>query len=436
MVGAVTTDRPTRDRLLDAGARVIDELPLTRAFAGATTAAIAGAAGVTTGSFFHHFTGSAEFLDALVLSTLSSAEDLDEQVGDLIDSLDHIDLLEVLRLSLKDTWEVHRSEASMRRSLRLQHLLWAHHSQALAEAHGEMTTVGDVLRAGYRDRHDKAVVGWQLLLDRTGRSFIEPFDIDRIAIALTALFEGLLVRQQIDPDAVDDTLFADVSAALATSLTVPRGSRVRLADLGEALIDQSQLSPQARSGARRRRETRRRITAAATGMFDGGWESVPASEVAEAAGVSNQTVLNLFGSVRAVAASTFARHVPDLCAVADTAANEAPPTALRRVLARLADHVRADPEPARALLTERIAAKLHHGGEIVDHDIRAEVPTVQALLPAIERFDLGNEEPIDVVAALTDTVLSLALDRARSPEDVATVAMRLLPPSARTAAPI
>lgn len=432
----MTSHAHTRDRLLAAGAEVIDELPLTKAFAGATTAAVARAAGVTTGSFFHHFSGTAEFLDALVLSTLSSTEDLDEQVEDLIDSLDHIDLLEVLRLSLKDTWEVHRSEASMRRALRLQHLLWAHHTQALAEAHGDLSTVGDVLRAGYRDRHDQALAGWQLLLDRTGRSFIEPFDIDRIAIALTALFEGLLVRQQIDPEAVDDTLFADVSAALATSLTVPRGSRIRLADLGQALVERPQLSPQARSGARRRRETRARITEAATGMFDEGWESVPASEVAEAAGVSNQTVLNLFGSVQAVAAATFARHVPDLCTVAEAASKEPPLVGLQRVLTRLAGHVRAEPEPARALLTERIAAKLHHGGEIVDNDIRAEVPTVQALLPAVERFDLGNEEPISVVATLTDTVLSLALDRARSPEDVATVAMRLLPPSAHTAAPI
>lgn len=413
-----------------AGALVVDELPLPKAFAGATTAAVAGAAGVTTGSFFHHFSGAAEFVDALVLSTLPAPEDLREQVDELVESLDHIDLLEVLRLSLKDTWEVHSTEESMRRTLRLQYLLWAHHAKELSEPHDDMSTVGDVLRRGYRRRHDQAVAGWQHLMDATGRAFIEPFDLDRIAVALTALFEGLLARQQMDPDAVDDTLFADISAALATSLTAPRGSRIRLADLGQPLVDQSRLSPQARSGARRRRETRRRITAAAVGLFDSGWESVPASEVAEAAGVSNQTVLNLFDGVQAVAATTFNRHLPDLLAVAEETAQDPPMVSLHRVLARLADHARADPEPARALLAERVAAKLHQGGDLIENDIRIEVPIMQALLPAVERMDLDGAEPIHVVAMLTDTVLSLSLNRLHRIEDIAATAMRLLPSSA------
>jgi AcrR family transcriptional regulator len=217
---------------------------------------------------------------------------------------------------------------------------------------------------------------------------------------------------------------------LATSLTVPRGSRLRLADLGEPLVDQSRLSPQARSGARRRRETRRRITDAATGLFDDGWESVPASEVAEAAGVSNQTVLNLFRTVQEVAAATFVRHVADLQQVAEETAEDPAPAALHRVLTRLADHARADAEPARALLAERVAAKLHHGGELTETDIRIEVPIVQALLPSIERMDLDGAEPIHVAAMLTDTVLSLALDRVHPVDDVAASAIRLLPSSA------
>lgn len=419
-----------RERLVRAGTRVIDELPLPKVFAGATTAAVAGAAGVTTGSFFHHFPTSAEFVDAVVLSTIPAPEDLLEQVDELVDSLDHIDLLEVMRLNLKDTWEVHRSEESMRRTLRLQYLLWSHHAKALSRDHDGMSTVADVLRTSYRVRHDQAVAGWKHLLVLTGRTFIEPFDMDRIAVALTALFEGLLARQQVDPDAVDDTLFADISAALATSLTVPRGSRLRLADLGEPLVDQSRLSPQARSGARRRRETRRRITDAATGLFDEGWESVPASEIAEAAEVSNQTVLNLFRSVQEVAAVTFVRHVADLQGVAEETAGDPPLVALHRVLMRLADHAQADAEPARALLAERVAAKLHHGGELLERDIRLEVPIVQALLPSVERLDLDGAEPIHVVAMLTDTVLSLALNRVYPIDDVAGMAMRLLPPSA------
>ena len=53
-----------RERLVQAGWRVLDGLSLPRVFAGATTAAIAAEAGVTTGSFFHHFPNATAFADA------------------------------------------------------------------------------------------------------------------------------------------------------------------------------------------------------------------------------------------------------------------------------------------------------------------------------------------------------------------------------------
>ncbi len=407
-----------------------DRLPLTKVFAGTTSAAVADAAGVTTGSFFHHFRSQAEFVDALVLAVLPAPEDLGEQVDELVDSLAHIDLLEVLRASLRDAWEVHSGEPDIRRSQRFQSLLTAHHDVPLSQPEGAMTTVGDVLRSGYRARHDQAVRGWVRLLELTGRTFVPPFDIDRIAIALTAMFEGLLLRHQFDPEAADDELFADVAAALATALTIPKGSRVRLADLVQPAAGPSHLSPQARSGARRRRATRSRITDAATGMFDDGWESVTALDVAELAGVSHQTVLNLFGGTREVAATTFVRHVADLSATAEATHREPPLVALHRVLAQLADLAAADPEPARALLEERIAAKLHHGGDLSEMDIRLEVPVAQCVLPSVERLDLGATEPIQVVALLCDTVLSLSLDRVARRDDPAALAMQLLPASA------
>lgn len=425
----MTSDDP-RARLLQAGVELTDRLPLTKVFAGTTSAAVADAAGVTTGSFFHHFRTQAEFVDAMVLAALPTPEDLGEQVDELVDSLDHIDLLEVLRASLKDTWEVHSGEPDIQRSQRFQSLLIAHHDASLSRPEGDMTTVGDVLRTSYRIRHDQAVRGWARLLEMTGRTFVAPFDIDRIAIALTALFEGLLLRHQFDPEAADDELFSDISAALATALTIPKGSRVRLADLVQPAADRPHLSPQARSGARRRRATRARITDAATGMFGDGWESVTALEVADAAGVSHQTVLNLFGGTREVAASTFVRHIADLSSASEARVGEPPMVTLHRVLGRLADLAAADPEPARALLEERLAAKLHHGGDLPEMDIRLEVPVAQCLLGSVERLDLGGTEPIQVVALLCDTVLSLALDRVVRRDDPAALAMQLLPASA------
>lgn len=419
-----------RDRLVHAGLDAVDRLPLPKVFAGATTAKVAEAAGVTTGSFFHHFASHAEFVDAMVESLLPVPSSNDEVVDEIAESLGHYDLLEVLRLSLKDTWETYTTHPDFRRGLRFEHQVWSHHEQPLAEPRDDLHTAGDVLRRMYRERVAMAASGWDRLLAATGRTYVEPFDAERIAVALSGLFDGLLVRHQVDPDAVDDEMFSDVAATLATALTVPRGSRVRLADLAEPFVDQSALSPQARSGARRRRETRARIIAAATGLFDDGWETLTASDVAEAAGVSNQTVLNLFTGVREVAGCTFVRHLPALRAVAVEHATEDPLVALYRVLDRLIELASADAEPARALLSERIAVKLHHGGDLRELDIRLEVPVVQAMLPAVERMDLGGAEPIQVVAMLCDTALTLAIDRVGRHGDLAALVMRLLPPSA------
>ena len=422
-----------RARLIEAGLATIDELPLAEVFAGATTAKVAATAGVTTGSFFHHFANRAEFFDALAISTLPVPESPDEQVNDLVGALAHLDLIEVLRGDLGNTWEVHSTEESMRRSLRTQYELWAHHTQPLSASHDGMNTVGDVLRSGYKARHDQAVAGWKLLLDGIGRTFLDPFDMDRIAVALTALFEGLLARQQVDPDAVDDLLFSDVAAALAASLTVPRGSRIRLADLadiGGVGGDDPTLSPQARSGARRRRETRQRVTQAAVELIGDGWEQMTASEIADAANVSNQTVLNLFSSIREVAATTFVRHLPELRAVADAVADEDAATSLYRILVRLADLVSSDPEPARALLAERITANLQRGGELSHHDIRVEVPIAEVLLSPLERLDLSGSEPVRLASMLTNFVLTEGLDRLGGATDAAALAMRLLPGSA------
>ncbi len=424
------TDADPRARLVDAGLDLIDQLPLPAVFAGATTAKVAAAAGVTTGSFFHHFANRADFVDALVLSALPDGDDLTEQVEDMVDALPHIDLIEVMRLSLRDTWEVNTTEESMRRGLRLQYELWAHHDQALSAPHGTLHSVGDVLRESYRRRHVDAVAGWNLLLDSVGRTFIDPFDMDRIAIALTALFEGLLARQQVDPDAVDDMLFSDISTALAAALTVPRGSRARLADMGTLMNDEMGLSPQARSGAKRRRATRLRITDAATDVLAQGWETVPASEVADAAGVSNQTVFNLFDGVREVAATTFVRHMAALRQVVRATSQDEPLVALYRVLTRLSELVAMDPEPARALLVERVTSSLHHGGDLTDMDIRLEVPLAAMVLPALERLDLDGDEPVQVASTLINFVLVQTLDRVGPAADVAALAVRLVPPSA------
>ncbi len=354
-------------------------------------------------------------------------------VDEVIGSLQHLELLDVIRTSLTDTWQVYVADDGIARHFRGQMAMWAHHHQPLHQPTDGCATVGDVLQRLTQTGQATATDAWRMLLTSTDRTLNDPFDIDRLATALTALFQGLRIRHAVDPTAVDDELFGDVAAALAMSITVPRGGRLRDADVDRPIVDESGLSPQARSGARRRRETRGRITDATAGAFTGGWEEVSISEIAELSGVSPQTVINLFGSTRAVAASTFVRHTADIRAMANEMLAHDPVDALRSLLTRLAECVSADTEPARALLSERLAALLHRGTEIIDMDIRTEVPLADSFILHLSRLDLGGRQPTDVAATLINFVIVQTLGRPHQEGLTAELALRLLPEPSTTA---
>jgi AcrR family transcriptional regulator len=423
-----------RERLVRAALLELADQPLHKSLGGLTTAQVAGRAGVTTGSFFHHFANATEFADAIALSYVEVPSDVGEAIEEINEALQDSDLLDVMRASLSDSWQIFHSDDVIGTSFRVQMHLWAHHDQPLATPVEGFETLADIFRHAYRLRQREAADVWARLLERSGRKIVPPFTLDSLAVVLTSLFEGLVIRSAVDSESVTDEMFAEAATALGAALTVPRGSQIRLSDLTRPLRDESGLSPQARSGARRRRETRARITDASVDLFDAGWESVSASDVAEAAGVSPQTVINAFRSVRAVAASIFARNVPGIRRVSlgdDPSSDGVGPLGrLEATLLRLAEAVAADPEPARALLGERVEANLHQGGDLSEHDIRLEVPLADSVMRPLSDLDIGDIEPIDVARRLIDFVLVHSLGRPDQAAATAALALRLLPDSA------
>lgn len=416
----------TRARLVDAARRLTDEQPLTRVV-GASTAEVARRAGVSTGAYFHHFPSAAHLADAVVRSARVAPVDQRETVDELVSALEHLDLAEVLRSDLQETWRVFEDDDDIGRRLRLQMLLWAHHSQRLHQPDDEFTTVGDVLAASYDAIDTASADGWRLLLERTGRDVAEPFDPESLSVALTALLEGLRVRHQLQPERVPDHLFSEAAVALCMAVTVPRGHTRRPPDPHEAMLETRTSSPQARAGARRRLETRRRVISASTGRFHTGWERVPMSEVADWAGVSTQTVVNLFGSVRAVAAITFGRFVDDVRSVVREQPDLAAPDGLARTLERLSSSAATDPEASRALLEERTATRLHRGDHLGPTDIRLEVPLADSVMYWLVAMDLHGAEPTDVASTLIDFTVSQSLSRPGREAETTELAMRLLP---------
>jgi AcrR family transcriptional regulator len=422
-----TPERPaTRDQLVRVGLELADELSLARLYAGITAKAVSERAGVTTGSFFHHFPTLADFADAMALSFLAEHQDQTEDVDDMVDAMDHDRFADIMLSVLRAQWELATGSRELVEQFRSEMMLWSHHHQPLHRPVGDLRTVGDVLERTYRTREDDASAGWHQLLERTGLTLIEGFTTGRMSTALTALWQGLQLRRALEPAAVDDDLFPEVATLLTAAVVQGRGVRRRLEDAA-APLDEADLSPQARSGARRRRQTRRRIIEASTGRFDHGWEEVTATEVAEWSEVSVQTVFNLFQSVRGVAASTFRRHYRAYDEAVQSRLPTDPLDALRAGLVVLALAAAQDPEPARALLSERLAAHGRHGDTLVEGDIRVELPLVLVAVQPLERMGLDGTTAVDVGSTLVNFVLAHAIPRPGRADETVELALRLLP---------
>ncbi len=443
----------TRDDLVRAGVELLDQLPLDRILAGVTTAAVAEQAGVTTGSFFHHFRNSSEYTAAVVRSFDRERRFERDAVSDLTDAIQHRRLSEAISAVLVTTWRILADDPQRQADRRGQMHLFAHHrvelpptdgdqpsadrtlpDRAGAEEPGEPTpsarvvTVGDVLRDIYRTQVDQITATWQQLLSLGEMRLAEPFDTRRLAVAVHALLLGLEIVHAVDPDAVDDNLFAEATATLAAALSrldLDPSRVMAAAELGQT----EATTPQARSGARRRQDTRRRIIAAATGMFATGWDHVSAKEVGAAAGVSTQTVINLFGNVRRVCAATFVRHLPAVEAALTTGGPEHPRLGLEAAVGVIADAAATDPHPARALLAERVGIRVEHGFELDDDDIRVIVPVgirVAQQITHVTGLDITSPHVPDLSSMLVDFALGHAVPRPDRHDETAGLAMGLL----------
>lgn len=428
----------TRDDLVRAGVELLDQLPLERILAGVTTAAVAEQAGVTTGSFFHHFRNSSEYTAAVVRSFDRERRFERDAVSDLTDAIQHRRLSEAISAVLVTTWRILADDPQRQADRRGQMHLFAHHRAGLPPTDTDTTlsptppapteTVGDVLRDIYRSQVDQITATWQRLLSLGEMRLAEPFDTRRLAVAVHALLLGLEIVHAVDPDAVDDNLFAEATATLAAALSrldLDPARVMTAVELGQT----EATSPQARSGARRRLDTRRRIVAAATGMFASGWDHVSAKEIGTTAGVSTQTVINLFGNVRRVCAATFVRHLPAVEAALGSTGPDRPRAGIAAALGVIADAAAGDPHPARALLAERVGVRVERGFELDDDDIRVIVPIgirIAQQITQVTDLDITSPHVPDLSSMVVDFTLGHAVPRPDSRDDTVRRAMALL----------
>ena len=317
-----------RSALVDAGLELLLQQCFQDLLASVDTRSITGKAGVTTGSFFHHFRNRAAYADAVIerLEQLWA-----ESTQRSLSSIDGFAARLDFRAAAAAEWR--RLESDERHS-GVQHLLLAVVGQPVTEESSR--TAGDVLAARYRTLNDAVLPAYHRALAAIGREVMPPFTERDLAVVLTAIGAGLKARHVADPGSIRSELYADVVAALVIAVTRPVGEQVReaetLADLDRAvLVRASPVGPE-RAGT-----TWRQIAEAAAPLFATRMVGdVKIAEIAEIAGVSASTVYHQFGSVSAVAAAGWAQHVPELEAIASKplTTSEGPIVRMEEVLAR------------------------------------------------------------------------------------------------------
>jgi AcrR family transcriptional regulator len=299
-----------RDELVDTGIELAMLQRFQDLLASVDTRRLTEAAGVTTGSFFHHFGNRGLFADAVVERFESLWSDaVDRLVAD-IETLVEVERVDVRTLVRQRDWE--KIEAQEVQGY-LFHLLWVARHRPVSEDGGD--TAGDVLRRSYDRLFDAVVPAYERAVAAMGREMLPPFDVVDLALTMNALVDGIQMCHRVHPDRVREGLFSDLVASTFVAMTRPRGEQaegVDLATLEAALIPASSWRKRPEGD-----EVWRQIVDAAAPMFDERpLADVKVADVASVAGVGTRTVHHQFGRVSAVAACGWVQHLPGLDALA------------------------------------------------------------------------------------------------------------------------
>lgn len=346
--------------------------------------------GVTTGSFFHHFRNRSHYAhavaDAFVARWAERVDNLEAAATSVLD----LQGLAGLRPAAEAEWAGLVSGGA---TPMFQHLLWAVRDQPLGD--DTLRTAGDVLRACYEHLTESVQPTYERVLRLLGREMLPPFTSQDLTVITTAFAEGLQMRQGVDPVVVRADLYSDAIAAIMLGVTRPRVERSdsapgpELATLETRFLVRPRPVAQDGSADDTPVETWRHIADSAAHLFvDRGPGDVRVSEVAAAAGVSASTVYHHFGTVTAVAAAGWSRHLPELeeLAAAPITAAEGPILRIEQVLYRYVQLARQNRGATEALAAQVVAEASPSGEREWPRSTREIVPLPGIILPLIREL--------------------------------------------------
>ncbi|HUF31701.1 MAG TPA: TetR/AcrR family transcriptional regulator [Acidimicrobiales bacterium] len=371
-----------RRQLVDTGIELVMRQRFQDALASVDTRSITVAAGVTTGSFFHHFANRGQFADAVAgrFEEMWRAA-VDAFVAEL-EATATEEGVDVRALVRRRDWE--KIEAQEVQGY-LFHLLWVARHRPVSEDEGD--TGADVLQRSYEYLLESVVPAYRRMVVAMGREMMPPFDEHDLAVTMNALVDGIQMCQRVDPQLVRDGLFADLVASTFVALTRPRGEPAAGVDL--AALEAKLVPSSHRRRSTGERETWRQIAAAAAPLFDDrAVADVKVSDIADAAGVSTSTVYHQFGRVTAVAACGWAQYLPELEAIATRpiTADEGPIVRMEQVLGRFVELGIEHRGALEGLMAEVLHDARREGEDEVAARLLTTVPLAELLIPHIREL--------------------------------------------------
>ncbi len=199
----------SRDLLLRAGAAQVLEGGLAILQSGLSVTDLASRAGLSEKTFFKTFGSKERYVDALAASLVGAARPDVQNVDHLIEDAlvsSRGDIRRTVRAVCDSCFQEVGHAAATRAGIAVLALASGHKEAmgSLKHAYGVYDSIGT--RA-----YDAVIARW-------GASLRAPFSAQLVAVTLTAIVQGLVLRSLADPDAVPDDLFGNVVIALLSSV--------------------------------------------------------------------------------------------------------------------------------------------------------------------------------------------------------------------------
>ena len=203
-----------REALLRAGVSILAGATSTPAEK-LTVSALADTAGLSPGAFYYHWRDLDGFFVDLVGQVTRDRPKLEaEQLrAVLLEGMLYGGIIEAVKRGSKLSYESGTSDEAWRAEIRLTSI--------------NSPKVNKALRGKYEGYMRDYVQQYSQLLEIAGLEPRPPFTVESMAVVITALLEGLLLRHLTDPGAVepideDWTLLGTTILALLSSVTMPK----------------------------------------------------------------------------------------------------------------------------------------------------------------------------------------------------------------------